>query len=545
MLGDLRDTACKVRVVTTYSTSWHYQGTSSEDLGDRLELGGLQRHYELYKDQLPRLLPFDLIGGGTVGEAVDVRLIDLVDGIGMARTDALLFALPSNQVVLAVILEFTTQPLRDLSSVKPITRVLEQCIENEVRIGGKDLQDFVRDLPTGDLVWEGLAKDDQTGSDDALLPERHQLVFVERRNEEERAPGPVVINEIVYRETPPYREEFGIPKTPEQLNAVKLSDRPFPNGRSWLQALRQEPVHDANLSTLGVVTPYVSLLYGHQRYVEDSIFLSTVHAVGTSSRFRQIWHDAYQQVRQFKERKQSQEAGLQTRADLEELADNLGNLEFDLTFSVEFPLMRIETFQTALYEAMDLSNQAKALSQMFDQLDGSLRSEITAIDVRERRRNDGRQKWNAFAAGVLSLIGVSVGFVIAFLGVNTTEVPDDGGKHLSMWDPHFAYLYLIAGVFALVPVFLISFPYLREWTSQTRGRRPLWCGLAATAAGAVVLAATLAEDWVAGRTIVFDAIGKAVAAFALLVGLTMGALWLWYRRARHARRQEMSTLGRG
>jgi hypothetical protein len=52
--------------------------------------------------------------------------------------------------------------------------------------------------------------------------------------------------------------------------------------------------------------------HGHLRYVEDSIFLSTVHAVGTASIFRQIWHDAYQQVRQFKERKQSQETGLQT-----------------------------------------------------------------------------------------------------------------------------------------------------------------------------------------------------------------------------------------
>lgn len=109
-------------------------------------------------------------------------------------------------------------------------------------------------------------------------------------------------------------------------------------------------------------------------------------------------------------------------------------------------------------------------------------------------------------------------------------------EHLSMWDPHFAYLYLVAGVFALVPVFLISFPYLREWASQTRGHRPLWCGLTAAAAGTVILAATFVEDWIAGRTIVFDAIGKAVAAFALLVGLTMGALWLWYRRARLARR---------
>ena len=51
-------------------------------------------------------------------------------------------------------------------------------------------------------------------------------------------------------------------------------------------------------------------------------------------------------------------------------------------------------------------------------------------------------------------------------------------------------------------------------------------------------ATTFVEDWITGRTIVLDAIGQAVAAFALLAGLTLGALWLWYHkvRARLARR---------
>jgi hypothetical protein len=138
---------------------------------------------------------------------------------------------------------------------------------------------------------------------------------------------------------------------------------------------------------------------------------------------------------------QAQVAGEQTRDALEGLADNLGNLEFDLTFSVEFPLMRIETFHTARYEAMDLSGQARALSQMFGQLGGSVRSEITAIDVRDRQRDEERQKWNAFAAGVLSLLGVSVGVVIAFLGVNAKEVPS--ALAVSMWSPRFTPLYLV------------------------------------------------------------------------------------------------------
>jgi hypothetical protein len=286
-------------------------------------------------------------------------------------------------------------------------------------------------------------------------------------------------------------------------------------------------------TTLGVVTPYVSLLYGHEDYVENSIFLSTVHAVGTASKFRQIWHDAYQQVRLFRDNKQRKDAGQQKRDDLEDLADHLGNLEFDLTFSVEFPLMRIETFQTALYEAMDLSTQAKALSQMFDQLGGSLRSEITAIDVRERRRDEYRAKWNAVSASVLSLIGVAVGFVIAFLGINTTEVPD--GK-LSMWDGHFAYLYMFAALFALTPTLFIFFPYVRDWALPRTDWRVLKVGLAAILTGAGILAATsLLDHNGPPHILVLDAVLKAVAGILVLAGVVLSALWRGRRLARWLR----------
>jgi hypothetical protein len=499
------DDACEIRVVSIYSTPWRYLGTSRKGLSDKLALGGLERHYELYKDQLPRLLPLDLLGG-PIGEG-DIQLAKPVAGIEMSETDAMLFALPSNQVVLAVTLAFATRPLKKVSDVEPITGVLDQSIEAEIRFRGKNLSEYVGDLSHEHLDWEILNKKEGTrrATDDALLPERHQLVFIKRSDENETVPCEEMINEILYRETPPYREEFGSPNTPDQLNVGHR--------------------------TLGVVTPYVSLLYGHMPYVEDSIFLSTVHAVGTSYRFRQIWHEAYRQVRRFREKKQEQEAGKQQRGDLEELADRLGNLEFDLTFSVEFPLMRIESFQTALYEAMDLSNQAKALSQMFDQLDGSLRSEITAIDVRERRRDDGRQKWNAFAAAILSLIGVSVGFIITFLGINTTEVPS-GGRQLSMWDPRFAPLYLIAGLFALTPVFLISFPYLRDWAwgRPRKSLRSLWSGLAVVLIGVALFVTAFREDRIgSGRIVVLDAVLKSLAVFTLLVGLSLTGLWLWHR----------------
>jgi len=129
----------------------------------------------------------------------------------------------------------------------------------------------------------------------------------------------------------------------------------------------------------GWITPYVSLLFGHQRYVEDSVFLTTVQAIGTAARFRQIWRDAYEDVRTFRTEKLAPDVGQQSRDSLEELVDRLGNLELDLSFSVEtsadmgllIPSLRIESFHRAIYEVLELPKRAQTVSRMFARLDSS------------------------------------------------------------------------------------------------------------------------------------------------------------------------------
>lgn len=87
--------------------------------------------------------------------------------------------------------------------------------------------------------------------------------------------------------------------------------------------------------TLCAVTPYASLLSDHPEYVENSIFLTVVQAVGTAARFRQIWHKANHRVRKFRRNDHDPTVGTQSRDALEFLADELGNLDIDLGFSVE------------------------------------------------------------------------------------------------------------------------------------------------------------------------------------------------------------------
>ena len=534
-----------VRVVNIYATPWRFNGKLHKDEGAPPDLGGLDQHYELYKEQLPRLLPVRVLGERLAD--CDVALARAVANVTVENAKAELYALPSNQVVLAVTMWLANGVLTDERRADPVAEVLEQCIVGDVLLDGDGLAEAVRDLFGQEPAKDCFTEETPGGP---LLPERHQLVFVARPDQDQAIPNQRVIDKILYRSTPPYRPEFVDPRLPKQLNSPTEQTPGVDDHVNQLMFLpwRRQSAADAEAAertptmprTLGVVTPYVSLLYGHREYVEASILLSTVHAVGTAARFRHIWREAYEQVLRFREQKQKVVAGQQTRDDLEFLADNLGNLEFDLTFSVEFPLMRIETFQSDLYNAMDLGNQATTLSQMFAQLGGSLRSEITAIEVREGRRAQRRQRWNSIAAGLLSLIGVPVGFVIAFLGVNTTEVPS---PEVSMWDAHYATLYLIASLFALTPVYLIAFPYLQDFALKRDDSRTLWWGLATlVGGGAMFLGAMHIDGHDTKLARILDAIGTAVSLFIALVGLTLVALWVWRRVARAlAKRRDPET----
>ena len=134
---------------------------------------------------------------------------------------------------------------------------------------------------------------------------------------------------------------------------------------------------------------------------------------------------------------------------------------------------------------------------------------------------------------MLSLLGVSVGFVIAFLGTNTSEVLGVG-QQMSMWDARFASLYLVASLFALTPAYFICLPYLRDWMRPRRRNdvRGFTAGLfiAACGVGVVWLANQLSlTASYNGIAIAVDAILKALGFFGIAVGGSLVVFWLWNR----------------
>ncbi len=438
-----------VQVINVYATHWRHEGNNVPAAEPPFELGRLTEYWSLFGNQLPRLLdrkrlpPEELAFLQHGGDPIRIAEI--------TSAESWLFALPSDQVVAALVLYFRSPDLNEDSSLA--VDVLERCAYAQVQVEGRPLADHIGRL----AGRSGARAIDETGT---LPPEHHQIVFAGTfHGKEQEPPREEVVDRILYRIDPPYREEFMPPHA-------------RPSG------LNQEQ------NTYGAVTPYVSFLYGHQDYVDNSVFLTTVQAVGTAARFREIWHTAYGHVKTFRATKLAPEVGQQTRADLEELVDQLGNLELDLSFSVEtsadlgllIPSLRIESFHHELYSVMELPTRARTVSRMFARLDSSIRSELTAIDIRERKAEEQKRAEleqarlrRAVAVSALSTVGVPLGFLVSFFGINATQVQ---GTY-SIFDlGHYLDVYLAAAILACVPfavlVFLNGKASLRAWWAHRR-----------------------------------------------------------------------------
>jgi hypothetical protein len=448
MVMDRKNKEYTIRVVGIYATKWSYvvnPGAPDGGWFKDTRLEDFEQHFQGQLRRLPRAIATAKFA------AADVQFANPVRDVTVTGADLFLFALPSDHVVAAFTLDCRATEVS--VDPGPADEMLDEFADDAFTIGGRSLTDHLTDLapegtrgydapmkrPTKRRWWRRRAVDQPDTTPPVELAERHQIVFV---SAEERL-GPAVIDKMLYRRQPKLWKEF---------------------------AQRKEPVELNERGQYGVVTTNVSFIQGHDPLLEDSVFLSTVQAVGTLSRFRQIWDRAYDIVRVFRRDKQEAETGKQKRGDLEELVDELGNLEFDLTFSVEFPLMRIESYHSALSDVLDLEGQSNRLSRMFTQLNSSVGSEIAAIDIRDAREGDFRRRRNELAFNVLTLLGISVGALLAFFGISTNR---DIMAGQSMFDVlTFWKEYVAAFLLGAIPVtiVLLARPVVRLYRQFRDGR---------------------------------------------------------------------------
>jgi hypothetical protein len=434
-----------VRVIGVFATRWRYAGGSN---GPRLgadQLGeGLADYYRRVEDEEPYELP-DVLSR-TVG-TLSIDSPDPDRPADRTAAEVLVFALPfpADQVVVALIIDFMGP---DLNVATDRTQLmLDACRDGRVRIDDVDLTSFVERLGSRSDV--GAVELPGAKSHRGLPLERHQLILLRDLGRADR-PSDEVVRRLLFGER------------------LRFTDLLHP------LALNQGEAY-------GAVTNGASLLCAHSEDIEYSVFLTTVQAVGTASRFQQIWQDAYHQVQEFQEHKQQKEAGVQQRRDLETLADHMGNLELDLAFSVQTaadlglnPSTRIDSFHDDLYQVMQIRTRASTVGQMFDRLGGSIRSELTAIESRERqdeetRRHldEERRRNGAFALSLITCVVAPITFLLGFFGMNVSEAHPGA----DMWDLGlFLPVYIIAGALTVAPVATF---YLLQMLTRRRRREAM------------------------------------------------------------------------
>ncbi|WP_378622694.1 hypothetical protein [Nonomuraea guangzhouensis] len=401
-----------VRLTNIFATPWHVtDGAEAAPSGDRPRLGRPETYFT--SSATPRVLH---------RMALDQGKIEFADwDRPLAGARLWLFAVPSTQIVAVLSLDIECE-------LADTVDLLEDCFYGDLKIDGRPLEAVAAEL---------------AGATGGFFPERHQLAFAPQLP---AADSNGIVQRVIYRGDLPNRDEFSTITYPSELNR-----RP---------------------ETTAAVSTYVSVLCGQPDYVEDGIFLSAVQGVASAARLREIRSVAYQAVEAFRGRDRARQDTRDRRRSLSSLTSQLGDLELDLSYSVEatadlgmlVPSLRVAGYHDALYETMGLVGKAENVARMLERLERAIRAELTTIESLERRADEDRQLRWSVAIGFVSAVAVPVTLVLTFFGVNAQEVD----VRVSMFDGRYWGIYWLTAAIVVTGVVASLGLYLRQRHTMRR-----------------------------------------------------------------------------
>lgn len=411
-----------IRITSVYGTAWrtNHGGAGDMSLVDSLSFGRLARFYQASADQLPTVLLSQPIDAATIrcqrwreGKLMSARLW--------------LFALPSGQVVVALTLDI------DCTHAQAVN-LLEDCYYLDLTIGDAAVETVAAD--------EAAARGIEVDSED-FAPERHQIVYSAALRVRDPAD---VIQRLIYRANLPYRPEHSNISYPGELNR-----RP---------------------NTTAAVGPYVSVLCGQQDYVENAALVSAAQAVASSVRLREIRNALYHDLREFRAIERAAGDTRSRRRTLEQITDDLTRLELDLSVSVEAPAdlgvlvpsLRVVEYHTQVYSSIGIRKLAKTVSRMLRRLEATSQAELTSVESIERRADEDRRLRWTIAVGFVSVVAIPISLILAFFGINATQVDENR----SMFDPGYLWVYAGVGLMIVIAVSLAITLYILQIREHRR-----------------------------------------------------------------------------
>jgi len=132
------------------------------------------------------------------------------------------------------------------------------------------------------------------------------------------------------------------------------------------------------------------------------------------------------------------------------------------------PSPRAEGFHDALYASMGMADRAATTARMLQRLGSAITAELTAIESIERRADENRRVLYAVAVGFVSAVAVPASLVLAFLGVNASQV----NSRWSMFSRHYLPMYLTVAGLIVVGVVLSAGLWAQQRRQSREQRRP-------------------------------------------------------------------------
>jgi uncharacterized integral membrane protein len=214
----------------------------------------------------------------------------------------------------------------------------------------------------------------------------------------------------------------------------------------------------------------VTVLVGAAEHVEWGVVIGAIELLAALERMRRIRSAAAETLEDANA--VGAERPGKARARLGELAQELGDLEVELSFGVvqyldalRFPEIVLQSYRDSLAETLGIAGGAERTAALLGRLKTVLdarREELAAIDRRK----------TSLAVGYVTLVAVPLGALLAFLGANVHQVSTD----YSAWDlghywPEYAILLgiVLGGAAVFVVIGLLRGRPARRKRAAKRG----------------------------------------------------------------------------
>jgi hypothetical protein len=389
---------------------------------------------------LGRLTPYYANGAVALPKRVHAKVVETVSCEGKRSRELQpeilkiclnLFQAPSGRVLYALTVDTTTPNDR-------LVALLEDCYYESIKVA----------LASGDVLTIAELMDAEIQKVFSVPewkaePDLHQLLFLSpvlsglaTADDQSVEIHEEFLRSLVYRVHVPQRADFTAVRFPPELNR--------------------------GLTAVGAVGSFVSVLSGHQDYVENCAVLSAAAAVSATTELRGIQEsilDSFALVRD----KLGTLSRTQRSHMLGNISGQLARHEMNLSQYVEsaadvgiwIPSLRVEDYHRTLVSSIRLMERSQLVGNSIHRLTSITSARTQVLLAEEQQLQEHRRRSWALVVGLLTTVAIPTSFILAFFGISAPEVD----QNRSIFDFHkYAGVYLFAfGMVGLSVVVVLLF----------------------------------------------------------------------------------------